>query len=123
MAKSRMTISLSSIVWFAIMGYIFFGGDDNDSKEVKIHDQDKPVISETIKEDAKRIGKELTVLVKDAASEIQSQLEEKRSEDPKPEPPPKREPEMVAEPEKPIEKLKPLTDDKPSTGEMKKLWN
>lgn len=121
MARKRITISFSSIIWLAIMGYIFFGGDDNDSKEVTVREQEKPVISETLKEDVKRLGKDITEVVKKAATEIQTELT-KDKEEPEPEPPPQREESMVAEPEtKPEpEKLKPL-DDKPSTGGMKRL--
>jgi hypothetical protein len=109
-------ISIGSLIWIAVIGYIFFGGDDNDSKEVTVRDQETTEIVETLKE----TGQELKSVIKEKGIEIVDQIKaEKEAETPKPEPPPKKEKSMVAEPEK-QEELKPLTDEPKSEG-MKRL--
>jgi len=117
MADKSSFISIPSII-FMILVYNIFFGDGDDKKEVKVVENDKPVIEQTVDEPIDVIKKDVKVAIKDAKKAFKQLkkdvIEEVNPEEKKPE----EEKEVVVE-EK-IEIPKPLPK-KPETTNMKKL--
>jgi len=120
--KTGSSIGIGTLIFWAIMGYMWFNDGDDDKKEVKIVDQPKAVIEETTKQksiDLTKLKEEGTKIFEQVVEKVKEELEEKEvvsAPDPEPEKKHEKEepPVISAEPEKKIE-------DKPSNKGMKKL--
>lgn len=136
-SKSRSSISIFTLIFWAIVAYNIFGGDDSDKKDqVEVREQ-QVVVEETTKKDTSvdvdALRKEASDLFNQAKKEfakakdglieeLNSKKEEKVEQPDPPPKPQKREEVMIATPEKekPKEEVKP-TETKPTDMGMKQL--
>ena len=125
---SRSTISITTIIFWAFLGYMWFGGDDSDDKKrVEIREQQSVVEQTTnnedidltkLKDEGSRVVNQLLDKAKQKINEVKKDTDEN-----KPDPKEEQSPVMVAEPDtKPKEEspLKPEPEKNPEM-EMKKL--
>jgi len=127
MANKSSGIGIGTIVFWGFLAYIFFGGDDNDTKKIEIIDQDKPAIVETIKESGKKIFAEGKIIIEAGSEKIKEELNKKTEAtvivsepEAKPDPEEEKSEEMIAKQKPEKDELKTLNDNNTNIG-MKKL--
>lgn len=82
---------------------MWFGDDESDDKKAVIVEQDKSAFSETLKEDARQLGQDLTAIAKQAIEEIKTELESEETTKP-PAPEPEKQPDVKPMDDKPKDK-------------------
>jgi hypothetical protein len=133
-SNSSGVISIFTMLIWAGIAYMWFGGDDDSDKKAEVEIREPSVtVEQTISKkdteiDIRGVKKELTEALTKAKEEllktkdkIMEEVNKKKdSEKPVERPDEKEGPIMTAEPETPKEELKPVTN-KPIEMEMKKL--
>lgn len=125
MSKSKTSsIGIGGIIFWIFIGYLIFGGDDKDSKQIDVEvDNNKTVATEEIKKHASNIKDNVKLMIEVAKEAVEDKLEESKKEDVA-----KVEEEEIIEEkieeekeEKEQPEIKPLFEDDKITGDMKKL--
>jgi len=84
-SKGKGSIGISGFVFWIIMGYCFFGGNDkSDNKKVDIVENDKPDIVEKIKNGVNNVKPEFDAAIKKAKNELENIKKEMKEEAEKP---------------------------------------
>lgn len=119
MSKSKTSsIGIGGIIFWIFIGYLIFGGNDKDSKEIDVEvDNNKTVATEEIKKHVSNIKDNVKVIIEVAKEAVEDKLEERKNEEIV------EVDETIKEEieEKETPEIKPLNKDNKTTGDMKKL--
>ena len=123
MSKSKTSsIGIGGIIFWIFIGYLIFGGDDKDSKQVDVEvDNNKTVATEEIKKHVSNIKDNVQVIIEVAKDAIQTEVEEKKEEVAKVDKEETIEEKIEEKEKKEAPEIKPLFKDDKITGDMKKL--
>lgn len=123
MSKSKTSsIGIGGIIFWIFIGYLIFGGNDKDSKEIDVEvDNNKTVATEEIKKHVSNIKDNVKVIIEVAKEAVEDKLEERKNEEIVEVDETIKEEIEEKEEEKETPEIKPLNKDNKTTGDMKKL--
>jgi len=120
--SSKGGLGIGGIIFWIFIGYLIFGGDDKDSKQVDVEVKNDTVITEELKKSVGNIKdnvKDIIEVTKDAIEEKTKKSGKQISD--KDEKIEQAKEEKKVEEEKETPKIKPLFEDNNRIGDMKKL--
>lgn len=78
-SSSSKGIGIGGIIFWIFIGYLIFGGDsDNDKKEVDIKVNNDTSVTEEIKESVSNIKDNVKIIIEEAKSAIEKEIEERK---------------------------------------------